>query len=401
MKRSALFLAAVMAAAQGRAETVEERLDRLEKRQAVFETVKLGGIFQVDGRFFLSDQPKSFTDTFTLAKVRPIFEGSVQKVADFRIMPDFGGGTTAIQDAYVDLKYIPAARLRLGKFKVPLGLERLQGDTVLLFIERGFPAALLPSRDVGVQASGDVFRGALAWQAGVFNGAPDGGNADGDVNDDKEVMGRLFLQAKGFGVGAAYGRSTAQGTPAAPALPSYRTNGLQTFLSYRSDVLADGTRTRLVPQVYWYPGRWSFLTEYASSAQQVKRGTTTFASTTFAELESTAWQVSVGFALTGEKSSYKGIKPAKPFDRAAGGWGAVELAVRYSEFNTDDDAFPQYANPATAARSARLVSGGMNWYLNAQTRVSANYDHTRFTRGAATGDRDDERYLSTRFQLTY
>lgn len=418
-------------------ESLQERLERLEQKQAVLERkyevdqesaagktgetlaggavkdgfalksadgsfqLKLTGVVQTDARFLLSDEPRAFTDTFSLAKVRPSVEGTVQKHVDFRIVPEFAG-TASVQDAYFDLKHFPAVRLRLGKFKVPFALERLQGDPVLLFVERGFPAVLTPNRDVGFQLFGELWNGALAWQAGLFNGATDGGSADTDTTDDKEAVGRLFvLPVKDLGLGAAYSRGTVQGTPTAAALPSYRTNGQQTFFAYRTDVLADGARTRFSPQAYWYPGSWSFLGEYVASSQEVKRGTTTFASTTFDELTHAAWQVAVAYVLTGEKSSYKGLKPKKSFDPKAGTWGALELAARYSELTLDEDAFTRYADPATAPRSARLLSGGVNWHLNANVKVAVNYDYTRFTRGAAAGDRDDERLLVTRFQLTY
>ena len=37
-----------------------------------------------------------------------------------------------------------------GKFKVPVGLERLQSANDIRFVERAFPTSLLPNRDLGV-----------------------------------------------------------------------------------------------------------------------------------------------------------------------------------------------------------------------------------------------------------
>ena len=61
--------------------------------------------------------------------MRPIVEGTLGDVVDFRIMPDFANSTLVLQDAYVNLRYFPLANLQAGKFKAPFGLERLQSAT--------------------------------------------------------------------------------------------------------------------------------------------------------------------------------------------------------------------------------------------------------------------------------
>ncbi len=157
--------------------------------------LKIRGYVQLDSRFFLDDDQKPAIDTFTLRRVRPIFEGTLAKIFDFRIMPDFGGGTTVLQDAYMEARFNPAFRVRAGKFKPPVGLERLQSAVDLLFVERALPTNLVPNRDLGVQISGDFAGGAISYQAGVFNGVVDGGNGDGDTNDEKDVAGPPLLPA--------------------------------------------------------------------------------------------------------------------------------------------------------------------------------------------------------------
>jgi phosphate-selective porin OprO/OprP len=46
--------------------------------------------------------------------VRPVLEGTVWKIVDFKFMPDFGLGTTVIQDAYIDVRLAPALKIRAG-----------------------------------------------------------------------------------------------------------------------------------------------------------------------------------------------------------------------------------------------------------------------------------------------
>ena len=64
--------------------------------------LKVRGYAHFDGRFWVDDERKPQAETFLLRRVRPIFEGTVYKIFDFRIMPDFGAGTTVLQDAYIE-----------------------------------------------------------------------------------------------------------------------------------------------------------------------------------------------------------------------------------------------------------------------------------------------------------
>jgi phosphate-selective porin OprO/OprP len=221
--------------------------------------LRVRGYLQADGRIFADDQDHLGTDTFLMRRVRPIFEGTVYKNFDFRIMPDFGGGTAVVQDAYVDARFWPEAKLRVGKYKPPMGLERLQSGSELLFVERGLPTNLVPNRDVGAQVHGDLFDGAFNYAVGAFNGVPDGASGDLDNNDDKDFVGRLFalpfkntpvnsLQGLGIGLSGSYGKQ--QGNRTSPNLPTLKTQGQLNFFSYRSDgtaagtTFADGTRYR-------------------------------------------------------------------------------------------------------------------------------------------------------------
>ena len=68
-------------------------------------------------------------DTWILRRVRPTLEGTLNGIYDFRFTPDFAGGRTFILDAFVAARLKPWAVVTAGKFKVPVGLERLRvGD---------------------------------------------------------------------------------------------------------------------------------------------------------------------------------------------------------------------------------------------------------------------------------
>ncbi|HEX4966424.1 MAG TPA: porin [Thermoanaerobaculia bacterium] len=371
--------------------------------------LRVGGYVQFDSRFFLDDKQKPNIDTFTLRRVRPILEGTVAKIFDFRIMTDFGGGQTVLQDAYLEGRFNPAFRVRAGKFKPPVGLERLQSGADLLFVERSLPTNLVPNRDLGVQIAGDLAGGIASYQLGVFNGVVDGGIADADTNSEKDVAARLFFQPfiqaggplKSLGFGIAGTSGDQSGTAAAPGLPSYKSPGQVTVFSYRSDgtaantTIASGSHVRIVPQAYLYSGPFGLLAEYASSRQDVTRGTVS------RELDHRSWQAAASWVITGGVPTYRAVDPKVVFDPAAHTWGAWEIKVRYSKLDIDPATFPVFANPASAIRSESALAAGLNWYLNRNVRLLFDYERTKFDGGFTTGDREDEKIFFSRFQIQF
>lgn len=370
--------------------------------------LRLRGYAQADARFAPGDDAGAFTNSFLLRRARPIIEATVGRYFDFRIMPDFAQGQTVLFDAYWEGKFDPAFTVRAGKFKSPISLERLRSATDVTFAERGFPSNLAPNRDIGLQVAGDIADGVFSYQAGVFDGAADLGNVDADLSDAKDLVARVFVQPfrrgalRGSGIGIAGSSGNEEGSATATGLPGYRTPSQQTFFRYRTSpatpantVLAAGRRTRLYPQAFLALGSLGVLAEYAVSRQDVQSGGTT------ARLAHHAWQASGSYFLTGERAGFRSPAPRKPFDLKAGTFGALELAARYGEIDIDEDAFPLFADPAGSASKARGVGFGVSWYLNNAIKVLVNYEHTTFAGGAATGDRQAEDFVVTRFQHSF
>ena len=380
---------------------------RLESADGDF-SLRLRGYVQLDGRFFQSDDQRPATDTFTLRRVRPILEGTVYKIFDFRIMPDFGGGQTVLQDAYLEGRFTPAFKVRAGKFKAPVGLERLQSATDLLFVERAFPTNLVPNRDLGVQLSGDLAGGVATYAVGVFNGVPDGGSADGDTNDNKDYAARIFFQPfiagsgplKNLGFGVAGSTGNQEGTVTAPNLPAFRTPGQQTFFSYRTDgtvantVIADGDRTRFSPQGYFYSGPFGLLAEYVTSKQAVRRGTVS------QDLQHKAWQVAA-YWVFGGKASYRECRPDRGVRPRSGDLGRLRAGRASGRARHGRGHLPVVRNPATSASGVEQWTIGVNWYLNRNLKLNLNYDDFDFEGGAADGDRPAERVILARMQVSF
>ncbi len=387
---------------------------------------QLHGILQTDSRTYFNDGGNQANDSFILRRARPIFSGTVYRDFDFLFVPDFGGNTVQIFDAYLNYRYQPWLQLRAGKFKPPIGLEQLQSDFATSFSERSLVTGLIPARDIGFQLWGDLGQGRFSYAAGVFNGAGDARNpSNPDFDDHREFAGRIFLQpfrqsdpgflrGFGFGIGGSYGNviSNSTGLPGTTGgtLPGYITEGLQQFFVYTNTTaanttVANGDHWRLVPQGSYYYGPFSVMGEYGISNQRVTR---TVAPVSSASLLHTAWQVNAGWVLTGEDASYTSVIPKHPFDPRAGHWGAFQLVGRYSEMDIDNAAFPLYANPAVSATGAQAWTVGINWFLNRSIRVNASFTRTTFTGGGGAGTtapanvtRQPEDALITRVQLAF
>jgi len=368
-------------------------------------SLRLGGYVQADGRFISGDDISTTTnDTFLLRRLRPIIEGTVARDFDYRIMLDFGQGQTSVQDAYVEWKKYQEAKVRVGKQKVPFGLEQWQSDTDTRFAERALPTNLVPNRDLGALFNGELGKGWLTYYAGIFDGTPDGGSNDTDIDGSKELVARLFAHPfknsgkeflEGLGVGGAVTYGNESGNSSSSYLPTYKTPAQQTFFKYRSDALADGSHVRVSPQAYYYYKSFGLMGEWVQSSQDVAlKGKSD-------RIDNTGWQVTASYLLTGEKASFKGVDPIKPFEPGKGGRGAWEIAARYSHLDIGGNAFPTYADPSKSAGSAKAFGVGVNWYLNKNMKVMLDYERTACPGGSPQGDRDDEHAAFVRFQVSF
>ncbi len=382
----------------------------------------LRGLLQVDNRTFFDDGGIQGNAGIILRRARPIFQGTLFRDFDFLFVPEFGGSTVQILDAYLNYRYQPWLQLRAGKFKSPVGLEELQSDTVTFFSERGLPSALVPNRDIGFQLWGDVAGGAVNYAVGVFNGLGDARNAgssNADFDDNRELAARLFFQpfkkssvdalrGIGFGLGGSWGDYSVTNATGLPNGNGYVTPGQQQFFAYNptnAAVVADGEHWRLSPQAYYFLGPFGLLGEYTVSNQRVTRNVAPVTTTT---LQNTAWQVAASWVLTGEDAAFTGVTPRKPFDPHAGKWGAFQVVGRYGELDIDDDAFPLFANGATSATKARSWSAGLNWYLNRNLMLKTSFSRTTFDGGGGTGanapaavTRQAEEVFFTRLQVAF
>jgi phosphate-selective porin OprO/OprP len=364
--------------------------------------LQIGLLVHADGRFATDDDDQAVIDTFAFRRLRPYLRGRFSRRFEFYFNPDFAGGTLVIQDAYVDTIFAPALRVRAGKGKTPFGLERLHSASNLMFFNRALPTALAPNRDLGVQVLGDISGGTVSYLLGVMNGVPDGGSADVDTGDSKDVSGRAIVRPfhqlttspfKGLGLAVAASNGRQSG---ANALPTFRTQSLeQPYFSY-SGAVADGNRTRYSPQAFYYYKSFGGFGEYVHTKTPIRKGGVREA------IDHDAWQLAASFVLTGETATDAGIgvRPRTNFDFGNGHFGAFQIAARYHTLTVDDRAFALNLAAPGSSRSAESWTLGLNWYLTGNFRYTFNFERTVFD-GDPDGPRKPEHGFLFRTQVSF
>lgn len=355
--------------------------------------MRIGADLQTDIRTFTGKDSSPLLDQILLRRVRPTISGTMYRYIDYFFRPDFGQGTTILYDAYAQLNYIPRFAIRAGKFKPPVGLERLQSDDDTTFVERGLPTLLVPSRAIGFQISGDLIRRRVGYQIGAFNPVPDNSLGDSSPGKGRDYAARVFTTPfqpnEDFLSGLGLGFGAQGGNVDGVALPAYKTVGQNTFFNFNSGVVSAGHRTTIAPQAFYYVGPFGLLAEDTVSEEGFQKGTIR------RNVAFRSWQVQASYVLTGEKKSFGSPNPRRRF-------GAFEIAARTGDFRADPSLFAAgFASLSSSPRFAREWVVGGNWYLNRVLRISADYGHTSFLGGAVDANKASERVILARFQMNF
>lgn len=376
--------------------------------------IRVRGLIQPDARVFITDPGVSHTDNFYLRRARLFFDGVLLDNFGVRLMPDFATGQAVLFDAFAEARLASWFELRFGKFRPPIGFERLQSAAATTHIERGLQTNLVPNRDVGVQVGGNLLGSFATYSLGVFNGAADLVNGDADPDSNKEVAGRVYLRPfhlipvkslRGIGFGASFSYGNREGNLSQPETPQYRSTSQLTVFQYTPSqtdpdnpqvVLAHKEQQRVSLHTYASVGRLGLLGEYVFSKQGVQRADKS------ASLNHQAWVVTLTTVLYGGNATYDGFTPTRNFDPSKGDFGAFELALRYTGLRIDPNAFPFYANLDTSIRKADALGVSLHWYPNPVLRFTTSFENTMFKGGAKDGaNREPERVLMARSQVAF
>lgn len=390
---------------------------RFETEDGRFK-LRIGGRMHIDWSWFSQDEDTKFLwapgntwggfgngnivyqdleDGVEFRRVRMYLSGSVWENIDFKLQLDFAGGDAVFKDVYMEFTDLPVAKLRVGQFKEPFSLNEVTSSNDITFMERALPNALVPGRNTGVMVHNTALDGMLGWQAGVFKNSSDQGLSadDGHYAYTGRIYGTPWKadDDKLIHLGAAYSHREIE--------TSWPGNPMKNRLRYRQrpemhlmgtrpidtgNLLVDEENLWNLEAALVY-GPFSVQGEYINRDVDGFLGEGTF----------DGWYAFASYILTGESRRYdngsgrfKAPKPANNFSMKDGGWGAWEVAVRYSTIDLSDG--PYFGGEMDN------WTAGVNWYLNPNTRIMFNYVHSEVDHALYDGDIDG---FMTRFQFAF
>ncbi len=343
------------------------------------------------------------------------FEGTANGNFSYRLLVDFGGSGVEnagqLYEGWVQYNDSKAFNIRAGAFRPSYGLEDQTSPSDLLFMERPAStdtAAGLAASDTrtAVQAFGYDDR----WFASVdvtgrAIGVISTGTATATAQSYGDQLGavariggtpfegdgwRVWIGAHGsyvFRPPNASGPSTAVTgvTPISSEViafndtPELRVDGTKLVNTGNIDAKNAGTEG-----LEFAAQASSLLLQAEYDYMFVDR------SDIASDPNFSGWYVEGGWFVTGETRRY-GANVASfgapvilhPFNPRAGQWGAVELALRYSDLDLNYDAGSLHSLPtADAVRGGdqKIFSAGVNWFLNPLIRLTGEYQRVTIDR---------------------
>ena len=307
---------------------------------------------------------------------------------DFSLMPDFGGGVTVLQDAYLELQAVAeAARARRQVQGAGRPRAAAVGDGDDASSSARSRRRSCPIRDVGVQlhgrarwaasssyAGGDLRRRAGRRQRRRRHQRRQGPGGPA-VPLAVEARQRRPLKDLGFGIAGTTG--DADGPAARRTAPAAR---LSVDQRWSTGITADGTRTRCSPQLSFYSGRFGLLARVRASRAPRCEAPTGHAYDLERERLAGDGRRSCSPAT---RPRTRGVRPTKPFDPAKGQWGALELAARVHGLELDDDERRPRASSIPRGRCARPSAWavGVNWSPDPEREAGGSTTSARRFKG--------------------
>jgi len=353
--------------------------------------LRITGQIQADYRDFLNPADRTDIDTFLVRRARLGVEATMFKYYEFRLLPDFGGSSPTITDAYLNVHYWDGLQFEVGKFKQPFSFEQLIQDRYVPTMERSIIDQLVPARDEGAMIHGrKLLEDRLDYAVAVSNGEINGNT---DTNNHKDFNGRIairpfndpdrwdVLRRLQLGVSGGVG---VENEPVSPN--TLKTPATVPWFAYNSTVRADGVRWRLSPEVAYFYRSFGLAAQYYHQEQRLRPSATGPSSAITEDVPIDGFYVLATYFLTGEeRTEYsQQIDPIRPLDLRCplAEPGAWELVFRVSRLDVDNRVFsPGLANLADPARfssGATESTFGLNWYWNKWARSQFNWEHAWF-----------------------
>jgi len=397
-------------------------------------TAAFNGVMQLDTAKYFQDDDLSPAITArdlnggaNFRRARLGLSGKVFGDFDYGILLDFGGSGAEdagrIQDLWLQYSGIDNFRFRIGAFPPSLGLADAASTNGSTFPERAAAADIargLAGADTRVGA-GVIGSGERWFVSAVLTGATVSSlNSAGSFNsatfdEQQGVALRLAgtpLRGDGWlvhtGVNASLITQPAdRGANAAPRYavqlrerPELRVDG--TRLVDTGSIDADGAAA-IGFELAFQKKNLMFQGEYfdlSIDRRNPAAGLT--------DPEFSGWYVESGWVLTGETRKYNtgtaafdAPPVAKPFDPAAGAWGAWELAARYAVVDLDSNADSAVVANRVRGGEQAIWSLGVNWFPNPAVKFMLGVQDVSIERRSASGASLDQDYRAVNLRSQF
>jgi len=308
-----------------------------------------------------------------------------------------------IQSAYTEFDGWAPFAVRIGAYPPPAGLEDGTSSSDTIFLERNSPADL--ARNIaggdGRDAASLLYTGDRIFAALSYTG---GKVADTSIYFDEQqaLLGRLSGVLLSDSDGKLVVSASGTWVLKAPDATAGPTSARNITLSDPLELTADDNGITLVSTGalnaqnvrQWAAesgGNWqNFYGQAGYFGYGIDRR-----QSALPDLDFNGWYAQASWVITGESRGYSKAtgaftapKPDHPFDFSDGGWGAWELAARYSDLDLNDrEGVLGHATPTGGIRGGeqKIWTLGVNWYPNSVIRFALNYENIDVNRLGSTG----------------
>lgn len=329
---------------------------------------QVGGRLQADAAWYNEDNIDLDGENGTeFRRARVFISGTMYRVWDWKAQYDFASSDT-IKDAYIRYTGFKPVRITVGNFKQPSSLEELTSSKYITFMERALPNTFSTGRRIGL--AGDYRMDNLTLTASVYGQDANDNGSGGD---------------EGYGVGARgtfapineKGRVLHLGAWGAWEQVSDNSADTDKTIRFRQRPESHITSSRLVNTgtiadsdnvTKWGLEAAGVMGPFSVQGEYMMASVDSGAPGLSGDPEFGGWYAFASYILTGESRPYKKgafgrIKPKHSV--GAGGTGAWEVAVRYSNIDLKDSGID--------GGEEDNITLGVNWYATPYVRFSANY----------------------------
>lgn len=319
---------------------------------------KLGGRIMIDTAWYQEDKNK-LGDGTELRRLRLGAEGVLFNDWAYKLSLDFANGDVDVKDAIIRYNGFNPVKITVGHFKEPFSLEEQTSSNYFTFMERAIPNAFSPDRAIGIEARS---HGKIWTAAGGLFGEAFDDYVDNESSESWAATGRFTLvpwleKTRVLHFGSAFTHRLVNNKGEVKF--NIRPESHITDVKYlNTDDIADvSSITGAGFEAAGVIGPWSLQAEYIYAGLN-RDGN-------MEDLAFDGWYLYGSWFLTGESRKYKfekgGFGKVKPHHN----YGAWEMAIRYSTLDLNDG--------LVTGGDSNIWTLGLNWYINSQLRVMANY----------------------------